>query len=213
MSKRVIKPFYSLYLVLFLALIIGVGGLALTPLQAPAAGDTANGTIKLKVKTVELKYAYLVKGPGSFDPNKTVSTIILTPDDISQKISECKSLSCAGGISEGMTIGKEDFGSTTRVVYWVVTKGSMMQYSGNTNVSALVLSTDKPDRMAGKLSVDDSAADGPKIDVEFDSPLAKDFKEYGSMRVGVRSVPASAMTWTFSTSGVSYITNLNLEVA
>jgi hypothetical protein len=35
----------------------------------------------------------------------------------------------------------------------------MMQYSGN-DVSALVLTTDTADRMAGKLTIDDSAATG-----------------------------------------------------
>jgi hypothetical protein len=177
MSPRVRKSLNQLSRVFLLTLVLGVGGLAVSPPHASAAGGTAKGTIKLKDKTVELKYAYLVKGPDSFDPSKTISTIIITPNDISQKISECQSASCAGGITEGMTLGKEDFGSTTRVVYWVVTKDGMMQYSGNTNVSALVLSTDKPDRMAGKFSVDDSPADGPKIDAEFDAPLAKEFKE------------------------------------
>jgi hypothetical protein len=174
---KIIKTVNSLYRIFLLAVFLGICGLVLSPSQASAAGGTAKGTIKLKDQTINLKYAYLVKGPDSFDPSKTVSTIIVTPNDISQKISECQNLSCAGGISEGMTIGKEDFGSTTRVVYWVVTKDGMMQYSGNANVSALVLSTDKPDRMAGKLNVDDSAADGAKIDVEFDAPLAKEFKE------------------------------------
>jgi hypothetical protein len=177
MSKRVIKPVYLFYYVFLLILLTGFAGILLSPSQASAAGGTAKGTIKLKDKTVDLKYAYLITGPDSFDPSKTVSTIIVTPNDISEKISECQSTSCAGGISEGMTIGKEEFGSTTRVVYWVVTKDGMMQYSGNSDVSALVLSTDKPDRMAGKLSVDDSTADGPKVDVEFDAPLAKAFKE------------------------------------
>lgn len=151
----------------------------LTPLanDALAAGGTAKGTIKLKDKTIEAKYAYFIKTPDTFDESKIVNTIIITPDDISQKISECESASCAGGITEGMTVGKEDFGSTTRVVYWVVTNDGMMQYSGNDDVSALALTTDTADRMAGKLTVDDSAADGPKIDVEFDAPLTKEFKK------------------------------------
>lgn len=151
----------------------------LTPLtnDARAAGGTAKGTVKINGETMDLKYAYLIKAPDSFDESKTVSTVIITPNDVSQKISECESASCASGITEGMTVGKEDFGSTTRVVYWVVTKDGMMQYSGNKDVSALVLTTDTGDKMAGKLTADDSAADGPKIDVEFDAPLTKEFKE------------------------------------
>ncbi|MCI0482180.1 MAG: hypothetical protein L0213_11410 [Candidatus Dadabacteria bacterium] len=177
MSRNSVNQLYISSLVFFLALVLGTGGLNLFAANASAAGGTAKGTVKLKDKTVDLKYAYLVKGPDMFDSSKTVSTVIITPSDISQKISECKNASCASGITEGMTVGKEDFGSTTRVVYWVVTNDGMMQYSGNDDVSALALTTDTADRMAGKLTIDDSAADGPKIDVEFDAPLAKEFKE------------------------------------
>jgi len=161
----------------FLTIVLGTGGVNLLTADASAAGGTAKGTLKIKDKTLDLKYAYLVKGPDMFDTSKTVSTVILTPTDIGQKISECKTASCATGLTEGMTVGKEDFGGTIRVVYWVVTNDGMMQYSGNDDVSALKLTTDTADKMAGKLTIDDSAADGPKIDVEFDAPLAKEFKE------------------------------------
>ena len=177
MSGRFAKYLNAFSFIFFLTVILGTGGLTIFTASAYAAGGTAKGTIKIKDKTVDLKHAYLVKGPDAFDSSKTVSTVIITPNDISKEITECKSASCASGITEGMTVGKEDFGSTTRVVYWVVTNDGMMQYSGNDDVSALVLTTDTADRMAGKLTIDDSAADGPKIDVEFDAPLAKEFKE------------------------------------
>jgi hypothetical protein len=173
-----IAPHLNLFSFLFfLTVVLGTGGLVLFATQASAAGGTAKGTIKIKDKTVDLTYAYLVKGPDMFDSSKTVSTVILTPTDIGQKISECKTASCATGLTEGMTVGREDFGGTIRVVYWVVTNDGMMQYSGNDDLSALALTTDTADKMAGKLTIDDSAADGPKIDVEFDAPLAKEFKE------------------------------------
>ena len=177
MSRRFAKHLNAFSFIFFLTVILGTGGLTIFTASAYAAGGTAKGTIKIKDKTVDLKHAYLVKGPDAFDSSKTVSTVIITPNDISKEITECKSASCASGITEGMTVGKEDFGSTTRVVYWVVTNDGMMQYSGNDDVSALVLTTDTADRMAGKLTIDDTAADGPKIDVEFDAPLAKEFKE------------------------------------
>ena len=177
MSRRFAKHLNVFSFIFLLTVILGTGGLTIFTASAYAAGGTAKGTIKIKDKTVDLKHAYLVKGPDAFDSSKTVSTVIITPNDISKEITECKSASCASGITEGMTVGKEDFGSTTRVVYWVVTNDGMMQYSGNDDVSALVLTTDTADRMAGKLTIDDSAADGPKIDVEFDAPLAKEFKE------------------------------------
>ena len=177
MSRRFAKHLNAFSFIFFLTVILGTGGLTIFTASAYAAGGTAKGAIKIKDKTVDLKHAYLVKGPDAFDSSKTVSTVIITPNDISKEITECKSASCASGITEGMTVGKEDFGSTTRVVYWVVTNDGMMQYSGNDDVSALVLTTDTADRMAGKLTIDDSAADGSKIDVEFDAPLAKEFKQ------------------------------------
>ncbi|MEW6143591.1 MAG: hypothetical protein AB1598_01090 [Thermodesulfobacteriota bacterium] len=177
MIGRIPARLYLFSLLLFLAFVLGTGGSALFAAKAYAASGTAKGTLKIKDKTVDLKYAYLVKGPDMFDTSKTVSTVILTPTDIGQKISECKTASCATGLTEGMTVGREDFGGTVRVVYWVVTNDGMMQYSGNDDLSALALTADTADKMAGKLTIDDSAADGPKIDVEFDAPLAKEFKE------------------------------------
>ena len=112
-----------------------------------------------------------------FDPDQTETTIILSPTDLSETIAKCDSQSCAGGLTEGMTLSTEDFGGTVRVVYWVVTNDGLMQYSGNTDTSALTLTTDTPEKKAGKMSVDASAAEGPKIDVEFDAPLTKAFKE------------------------------------
>jgi hypothetical protein len=155
--------------------LILIAMLALT-LPASAAGGTAKGTIKLKDKTVEIKYAYLLKAPDNFEPDKSVSTVILTPTDISDKIEECDSASCATALTEGMTLGREDFGSTTRVAYWVVADDGMKQFSGNESLPSLVLTADTDEKMAGKFSVDTSAIDGPSINVEFDAPLAKEFK-------------------------------------
>ncbi|HML94022.1 MAG TPA: hypothetical protein PKC29_01180 [Thermodesulfobacteriota bacterium] len=150
---------------------------ALPASAADAAGGTAKGKIQYKDKTVELKYAYLITGPDMFDSDRTETTVILSPADISGQIAKCESQSCAGGLTEGMTLSTEDFGGTVRVVYWVVTNDGLMQYSGNTDTSALTLTTDAPGKKAGKMSVDASAAGGPKIDVEFDAPLTKAFKE------------------------------------
>ncbi len=149
---------------------------ALSP-AANAAGGTARGQIEYKDKTIELKYAYVITGPDMFDPDQTETTIILSPTDLGDKIASCDNQSCAGGLTEGMTLSTEDFGGTVRVVYWVVTNDGMTQYSGNTDTSALTLTTDTPEKKAGKMSVDASAASGPKITVEFDAPLTKTFKQ------------------------------------
>lgn len=165
-SRKLASAISALILMFILAL----------SLPSQAAGGTANGTITLKDKTVDIKYAYLVKAPDNFEPEKTVSTVILTPTDISDKIEACDSASCATALTEGMTLGREDFGSTTRVVYWVVADDGMKQFSGNESLSSLELSSDTEEKMAGKFSVDTSAIDGPAINVEFDAPLTKEFK-------------------------------------
>src|SRR3990167_8001884 len=131
MSRRFAKHLNVFSFIFLLTVILGTGGLTIFTASAYAAGGTAKGTIKIKDKTVDLKHAYLVKGPDAFDSSKTVSTVIITPNDISKEITECKSASCASGITEGMTVGKEDFGSTTRVVYWVDRKSTQLQSQSN----------------------------------------------------------------------------------
>lgn len=177
MKRNILNPGFIFSALSCLTL---AGVLSAAPVLSPsagAAGGTAKGNIQYKDKTVELKYAYVITGPDMFDPDQTETTIILSPTDISETIAKCESQSCAGGLTEGMTLSTEDFGGTVRVVYWVVTNDGMMQYSGNTDTSALTLTTDSPEKKAGKMSVDASAAEGPKIDVEFDAPLTKAFKE------------------------------------
>ncbi len=175
MRRRFVNRFHLCLFIFVLTVALGAFGLSPLTEEASAASGTAKGTIKLKDKTVDLKYAYLIKGPDSFDSSKTVSTINLSPKDLSKEIAGCDSSMCASGITEGMTLGREDLGGTIRVVYWVVTNDGLMQYSGNDELSTLVLKTDTADRMAGKFAVDNSGIDGPKIDVEFDAPLAKEF--------------------------------------
>jgi len=50
---------------------------------------------------------------------------------------------------------------------------AMICSDGEASVRA---SADDPKRLAGKLSFDDSGASGPKVDVEFDAALVKEFK-------------------------------------
>lgn len=177
MKGNFLNPGYIFSALSCLALAAVLSAVPALPASADAAGGTAKGKIRYKDKTVELKYAYIITGPDMFDPDQTETTIILSPTDLSDRIAKCESQSCAGGLTEGMTLSTEDFGGATRVVYWVVTNNGMTQYSGNTDASALTLTTDTPEKKAGNMSVDALAAEGPKIDVEFDAPLTKTFKE------------------------------------
>lgn len=177
MNRYFVNPGFIFSAISCLAMAAVISAVTVPSASAGAPGGTTKGKIQYKDKTVELKYAYIITGPDMFDPDQTETTIILSPTDLSETIAKCESQSCAGGLTEGMTLSTEDFGGTVRVVYWVVTNNGLMQYSGNTDTSALTLTTDTPEKKAGKMSVDASAAEGPKIDVEFDAPLTKAFKE------------------------------------
>ncbi len=138
-----------------------------------AAADNANGTAVYKSRTATFKYAYLIKGSDSFDPKVMVRELILSSSDISAKLNACKTMSCAGGIlQEGMTV---DFGPGPRLNYWVVFNNQLVQYSGTAPATALQAKQNDPARIAGALAIDDTAAGGPRISVEFDAGLAKDF--------------------------------------
>ena len=152
------------------------GGLAVAlavALEAMAAGDTASGILTYKSKagpaTASVKFAWLVEGPDDFDPKLTIRHLIFSATDIGAKIAACKTVTCMqGAVGNGMTV---DLGTGGRLNYWVSLNDQHLQYSGTVPPSALKLTTDTPKRLAGKLVIDDSAADGPKVDITFDTPL------------------------------------------
>lgn len=137
------------------------------------AADNASGTIAYKSRTANVKYAYLIKGPDAVDPKTIVRELILSSNDIGAKLAACKTMSCASGLlQEGMTV---DFGPGPRLNYWIVLNNQMVQYSGTAQPAVLQTKQNDASRLAGKLTIDDTAADGPKISVEFDAGLTKEF--------------------------------------
>jgi hypothetical protein len=158
---------------------LAVAALALTvSMDAVAADGSANGTLTYKSKgapiTVALKYVWLVKGPDAMDPKVTIRHLIFSATDIGAKVAACKTMSCTDAdLGSGMTV---DLGSGPRLNYWVSLNDQRVQYSGTAMPDALKLATDTPGRLAGKLTIDDSAAGGAKVDVEFDVPLLQELK-------------------------------------
>jgi hypothetical protein len=141
---------------------------------AVAAGNDATGTLVYKTRSATLKYAWLVKGPYLQDPSKTVRRLILSAQDISAALQACKTISCADGrVTEGMTV---DFDVSPRLNYWIALNGQKVQYSGTVTPDAFAARANDAGHLAGKLSIDDMAAGGPKIDVEFNVTLFKEFK-------------------------------------
>jgi hypothetical protein len=138
------------------------------------AGD-ASGTITYKGKSgpivVSVKHAYLVKGPDVVS-GKTIRRVVLSVADVGAKLGACATMMCSDGdIAEGMTV---DFDAGPRLNFWFVGNNQLVQYSGTADPASLKLTTDTPQRLAGKWDFDGSGAGGPKVQVQFDAPLVKE---------------------------------------
>lgn len=139
----------------------------------PADG-TAKGTVIYKTNTAAIKHVWLVKGPDAVDPKTTIRTLIFSAADIGAKVKACKTMSClTSGLDDGLTV---DLDAGPRLNYWVVLKGQMIQYSGTAKPETLKATANSPARVAGKLAIDDTAAGGGKIDIDFDVPLLAELK-------------------------------------
>ena len=137
------------------------------------AGDSASGTISFQNGKCPVKYGFLVRGPDEMDPSKTVLRLYLTDKDIGAKIKAGKTLSDADrALGDGAMV---DFGDARHLGYAVRLNGEKLQYSGGTSPLAFTLTTNEPDRLAGKLQIDDSAAGGAKVDATFDLIVLKSF--------------------------------------
>ena len=148
-----------------------VAGLAIA---ISAAAEPATGTLKYKDKRTTLKYAWLVTGPSDVDPDKMVRRLVLSASDIGAQLLACKTFSCTDGeVNEGMTV---DFFAGPRLRYWVAINSQTTQYSGTANSDVFAARGNDPQRLAGKLAIDDLGAGGPKVDAEFDVALLKEFK-------------------------------------
>ena len=138
-----------------------------------AAEGEAKGNLSYKGTTVTLKHAYFVKGPDAIDPKTIIRRLILSKDDLGASIRACKTMSCVDGeITEGMQV---DFDAGPRLNYWVALNGGRLQYSGIAEPSVVKVVGDDVKRLAGKLSIDATAAGGPRVEAEFAATLLKEF--------------------------------------
>ena len=142
-----------------------------------AAADPASGTIDYRSNAgpivVNVTNVYMVKGPDELS-GKTIRQLIFTADDVDATLQHCSSMTCAGGnVMEGMTV---DFDVGPRLNYWVAGNGQRVQYSGTVKPDeSLKLTADTPGHLAGTLTIDDSAAGGPKVNIRFDAKTIKQF--------------------------------------
>jgi hypothetical protein len=158
--------------------VIGLGcavAAAIALASAPADAGEAKGTITYQTKAgtivVTIRHAYLVKGPDVVS-GKTIRRVVLSVADVAAKLSACGTMMCSDGdITEGMTI---DFDAGPRLNYWFVGNNQLVQYSGTAEPASVKLTADTPQRLAGRGDFDQSAAGGPRVQIEFDAPLVKE---------------------------------------
>jgi len=155
---------------------MAVGLLAALSAGSAVAADSASGTIAYQSKSgplqVNVTHVYLVQGPDA-TTGKTTRKLIFSASDLGGKIKSCQTMSCPdGSLDAGMTV---DIDVGSRLNYWFAGNDQRVQYSGTTRRDALVLTTDSPQRVAGKLAIDDSAAGGVKASLSFDAALSKQY--------------------------------------
>jgi hypothetical protein len=138
------------------------------------AGET-KGTLTHPKGTVALKYSYLVKGPDAVDTNKIIRRVVFSGSDLGAKLQSCAAMNCVdGAVTEGMIV---DLDVGPRLNYWMAINGARVQYSGTLEPSALKATATDPKRLAGKLVFDDAGSGGPKVEVDFDDSLLKEFSK------------------------------------
>jgi hypothetical protein len=159
-----------------LAFAVFTSSLAALAFTTSAHADNAKGTITYQSKSgpivVNVKNVYLVKGPDMM-AGKAIRRLVFSSADMGPKIGACTAMSCADGdLREGMTV---DLDTGPRLNYWFVGNDQRVQYSGSARPEVLKFTTDTPQRVAGKLTIDDASAGGAKADIEFDAALVKEF--------------------------------------
>ena len=121
--------------------------------------------------TVNVTHANFVRVP-SIANGKPMRRLVLSTSDTTAALKACQNRMCSDGeIGEGMTV---DFDAGERLHYWFVANDQLIQYSGTAVLSSAKLTTDTPTRIAGTLDIDDTAAGGAKVKVEFDASLVKE---------------------------------------
>ena len=153
--------------------ILVVSAISLAASTFALAGDSASGTVSFQAAKGSVKHGFLVRGPDEMDPSKSVLRLYLSSGDIGAKIKAAKTFSEAdNALEDGAMI---DFSDARHLAYAIRLNGERVQYSGGTDQDAFTLTTNKPDHLAGKVHIDDSASGGARVDATFDLILLKTF--------------------------------------
>ena len=122
---------------LLLASLVGVS----PSLSAEPAKGTLNHAAKSGPVVVNVKYAFLVKGPDDMS-GKPMRQLILSDVDLASHIKGCATLSCATNkLESGMTV---DFDTGPRLNFWFVGNGQRVQASGTAQPETMKLTANTP---------------------------------------------------------------------
>ena len=147
--------------------------LAASPaLWADSAKGTATYAAKSGPVTVTVKHVYLIKGPDDMS-GKMGRQLVFAASDMADVIKKCETMSCVSGKLESGLTGDLDI--MPPVAFWMVANGQRVQVSGTAKRESLTLTTDTAQKVAGTWNYDGSTSGMPKIDVEFDVTLLKEF--------------------------------------
>ena len=154
--------------------LILAAGVAL--ISTAARADSVSGTVSYQSKSgpivVNVKNVYLVTGPDAM-AGKSIRRLIFTSADLGAKVKACATMSCSDNdLREGLEVNLD---TGPRLNYWFVGNDQRVQYSGSAQPATLKLATDTPQRLAGQLTIDDSAAGGAKVSIDFDATMLKEF--------------------------------------
>lgn len=152
------------------ALTFVLGATVLGATSVPTSGQ-AIGTVTYKDKTVTLEHAYLIVGDNH---GTRVRKVILSAVDIEDEIAGASSLRGASGeMREGISFELSE--TMPFVGYWMAIADQSMQVSSPLDMRLFATTVDTPQRVAGKVSFDETGSGGPKVEVSFDATLTKSF--------------------------------------
>jgi hypothetical protein len=144
-----------------------------------APDDNSKGKLSYKASkkeyNVDLKNAYFIIGPDSFDPAKKIRRLIFTGTSLESRIKSCEVMNCVDQYIEGIQV---DLDAAPRILYWVNLNGQKVQYSGTAVLEAISFTTETKNRLAGTLKIDGALGGGPVVSVTFDAPLTKTFSKH-----------------------------------
>ena len=139
-------------------------------------GGSAKGTLTLQGSdgplSVTFAHAYYITGPGSFDNTQKERRIVFTAEDHATAITECAAYRCAQlALIDGLTF----FLADQDMANWWAHVGQT-QMSGTAIGSALNLSSDSPDHLAGTFKIGGGGASATAT-IAFDAKLTKAFDQ------------------------------------